>query len=107
MIAKRTSIEYPKARVQFADQDDYLKDEEEWDANEDEIYEANPEDVAGESLVARRLCLEPLTKENWKRHDIFKTQFNTTCHPQTDGQTKAVNQSLANMLRAQVTSFGI
>jgi hypothetical protein len=53
-----------KAQVQFADQDDYLEDEKEWDANEDEIYEANSKDVAGESLVVRRLCLAPPTKEN-------------------------------------------
>ena len=43
-----------------------------WDPNE-EIYEARPDDVMGDCLVARRLCLAPPTKENWKRHDIFKT----------------------------------
>jgi hypothetical protein len=66
--------ECPKARVQFTDdQDNYLEDKEEWNNNEEEVYEANPEDVSGESLVAQRLCIAPPTKENWKRHDIFKT----------------------------------
>jgi hypothetical protein len=45
--------ECPKARVQFAaDQDDYLEDDEEWHNNEEEdVYEANPKDVIGESFV--------------------------------------------------------
>jgi hypothetical protein len=45
--------ECPKARVQFAaDQDDYLEDGEEWHNNEEEdVYEANPKDVIGESFV--------------------------------------------------------
>jgi hypothetical protein len=44
-------------------------------------------------------------KEVWS-HFGTELKFSTTCHPQTDGQTEAVNRSLANMLRAQVTSFG-
>ncbi|KAJ4789806.1 DNA/RNA polymerases superfamily protein [Rhynchospora pubera] len=38
-----------------------------------EDEEINPEDVEGESLISRRLCLAPPTKEDWKRHAIFKT----------------------------------
>jgi hypothetical protein len=58
--------ECPKARVQFAaNQDDYLEDDEEWHNNEEEeVYEANPEDVAGKSLVAWWLCITPPTKKN-------------------------------------------
>jgi hypothetical protein len=44
-------------------------------------------------------------KELWSRLGT-KLKFSTTCHPQTDGQTEIVNRSFANVLRAQVTSFG-
>jgi hypothetical protein len=39
----------------------------------------------------------------WERlHETFDTHlnFNSTCHPQTNGQTKRVNQILEDMLRA-------
>jgi hypothetical protein len=44
--------------------------------------------------------------ELWKK---LKTdlKFSLIFHPQTDGQTEVVNRSLGNMLRAQVTTFGI
>jgi hypothetical protein len=42
---------------------DYLEDEEECDNNKEVVYEANPEDVAGKSLVAQRLCIAPPTKK--------------------------------------------
>ena len=52
--------------------EEYVEEEEIENPSEEEIYEANPDDVIGECLVARRLCLAPPTKENWKMHDIFK-----------------------------------
>jgi hypothetical protein len=39
----------------------------------------------------------------WERlHETFDTHlnFNSTCHPQTNRQTKRVNQILEDMLRA-------
>lgn len=37
----------------------------------------------------------------WKKLDI-KLNFSLSYHPQTDGQTKVVNQSLGNLLRSLV-----
>jgi Integrase zinc binding domain len=44
--------------------------------------------------------------ELWKK---LKTdlKFSSTFHPQTDSQTEVVNRSHGNMLRAQVTTFGM
>jgi len=38
-------------------------------------------------------------KTLWEKHGT-KLQFSTSCHPQTDRQTKVVNRSISTMLRA-------
>jgi hypothetical protein len=49
------------------------------------------------------------TSKFWERlHETLDTQlcFNSTYHPQTDGQTKRVNQILEDMLRACALQYG-
>jgi hypothetical protein len=49
------------------------------------------------------------TSRFWKRlHEALDTQlrFSSACHPQTDGQTKSVNQILEDMLRACALQYG-
>jgi hypothetical protein len=49
------------------------------------------------------------TSKFWERlHETLDTQlrFSTTYHPQTDGQTKRVNQILEDMLRACALQYG-
>ena len=38
----------------------------------------------------------------WKKLGM-KLKYNTTCHPQTDGQTKVTNLTLVKLLRALIT----
>lgn len=38
----------------------------------------------------------------WKKL-VTKLQFNTSCHPKTDGQTKIVNRTLGTLLRSLIT----
>jgi transposase InsO family protein len=50
-----------------------------------------------------------LTSKFWERlHETLDTQlcFSSTYHPQTDGQTKRVNQILEDMLRACPLQYG-
>jgi transposase InsO family protein len=49
------------------------------------------------------------TSKFWERlHETLDTQlrFNSAYHPQTDGQTKRVNQILEDMLRACALQYG-
>jgi transposase InsO family protein len=49
------------------------------------------------------------TSKFWERlHETLDTQlhFNSTYHPQTDGQTERVNQILEDMLRACALQYG-
>jgi transposase InsO family protein len=49
------------------------------------------------------------TLKFWKRlHETLDTQlcFNSAYHPQTDGQTKRVNQILEDMLRVYALQYG-
>ena len=49
------------------------------------------------------------TSRFWKKlHEALGTKlsFSTTYHPQTEGQTKRVNQNLEDMLCASVLSYG-
>jgi transposase InsO family protein len=49
------------------------------------------------------------TSKFWERlHETIDTQlrFSSACHPQTDGQTKSVNQRLEDMLRACALQYG-
>jgi transposase InsO family protein len=49
------------------------------------------------------------TSKFWERlHETIDTQlrFNSAYHPQTDGQTKSVNQILEDMLRACALQYG-
>jgi transposase InsO family protein len=74
-----------------------------------------------EVYVSRRVCLHGVPKKIvsdkgteftsrfWERlHETFDTQlgFSSTYHPQTDGQTKRVNQILEDMLRACALQYG-
>jgi transposase InsO family protein len=49
------------------------------------------------------------TSKFWERlHEILDTQlcFGSAYHPQTDGQTKRVNQIIEDMLRACALQYG-
>jgi hypothetical protein len=74
-----------------------------------------------ELYMSRILCLHGVSKKIvsnrgtqftskfWERlHETLDTQlrFSSTYHPQTDGQTKRVNQILEDMLRAYALQYG-
>jgi transposase InsO family protein len=74
-----------------------------------------------ESYMSRIVCLHGVpktivsdrgtqfTSKFWERlHETLGTQlrFSSTYHPQTDGQTKRVNQILEDMLRACALQYG-
>jgi transposase InsO family protein len=73
-----------------------------------------------ELYISRIVCLHGVPKKIvsdrgtrftlkfWERlHETLDTQlhFNSTCHPQTNGQTKRVNQILEDILRACVLQY--